>query len=119
MASNTSGALPPSAPVTAPTTALSTVFNMLAGVNFSQLSDLLEGKDTIQEGVTTAEELAGALVQGLTIIGVPFAGTAAALLPTAESLINFGLNFLPVGAGIVGSQVTAAGANAPTISTGR
>lgn len=77
------------------TSMLASVLDLFGSLNWNQLSDLVEGKDTLQQGITTAEEVAEVLVAGATIVGVPFAGTAQAFLPTAEKLIDLAEQFGP------------------------
>lgn len=101
------------------TTNLSTAFNIMSGLNFQQLSDLLEGKETLQEGITTAEELAETLLEGATVLGVPFAGTVETFVPIAKNLIGFAEAFLPAATGVAGTINASTVANSPTIATGR
>lgn len=101
------------------TNTLVSVFNTLQGFNWAQLSDILEGKSTFQQGVHSIEELANTLVHNATVLGVPLAGTVETFLPAAEGLINFAINFLPTSKGIQGSVEDAPTTNAPAIRTGR
>ncbi len=81
--------------VSTATSNLTKVFDTLQGFNWSQVSDLIEGKATLAQGITTAEELANTFLDGATILGIPFAGTAATFIPMAENLITFAESFIP------------------------
>lgn len=121
MVTSSSSTAPPTQVQSTSTTAISTVLNTLQGFNWAQISDLVEGKGTIQEGVTTVEELAETLVQGATVLGVPFAGTIETFMPVAFNLLNFAENFMPVAQGVQGSVQAASTtvSNSPSIKTGR
>lgn len=110
----------PAAPVTSTATSkLAAVLNLMSGLNLQQISDFVEGKQTLQQGITTAEEFAQTLLYGATVLGVPFAGEAALLLPTAEKWIALAEEFFPTAQGVIGSVVASVTQNAPTIKTGR
>lgn len=101
------------------TTGLAGVLNLFQGINWATISDLVEGKDTLQQGITTAEDVASVLVQGATVLGVPLAGTVNEFLPIAENLIGMAVAFLPAASGIASSITPSSTSNAPVIKTGR
>jgi hypothetical protein len=90
------------------TSAIASGLNVLATANWAEISDLIEGKDTLQKGLTTVEDVAGTLVGALTVAGVPFAGTVQTFLPLAEKLVGIGEEILSAAGGSASPVVTAA-----------
>lgn len=85
---------------------LKTGLDMLANFNFSQIGDAL--KAVVKSPITAVEDIANVLASGATIAGLPFAGTAQALLPVAENLINLVTHTNAVAGGISGAVAQAA-----------
>jgi hypothetical protein len=79
------------APAAAPATMAKDDFlialDMLKNLNFSQIGDAYAAAKS--DPITAVEDVAEVALQAATVAGVPFAGTAQAMLPMAEQLIGF------------------------------
>lgn len=79
---------------TTSTNILTEALDVLENINFSQIGDALSA--AVKSPVTGVEDLANVLLQAGAVAGVPFASTAEAMLPVAESLFGFITSLLPV-----------------------
>lgn len=104
---------------TTSTSKLAGLMNIFGGVNWQQLSDLVEGKDTLQQGTATVEAVAKIILEGATLIGVPFAGTAQAYEPMAEKLIELAEEYGPMVLGISDATQAAVNMNPPGHAGGK